>query len=240
MAFPNHSPGLADASVGRYFRPREEAAVFKNLNINYFSCIPAYNQMGAAIALESPLSAIEIARMCDAFASGAISWWPDSTRSPAFAAENQKARFTCFQISPACVRNSARSTAHKNLRCARSSAEQSGDAGADVSALAASGRDHGPAIIRIDRFRRAALSPPLDCDRTRRSSSVSSAFGARHNDVNGFQELHPGRQTPMLTDLIPRQTTPVSPEGSRHLIRSAARRLYQRGRSHGGRRRPAR
>jgi aspartate aminotransferase len=45
----------------------EEAAVFKNLNINYFSCIPAYNQMGAVVALESPLSAMEIARMCDAF-----------------------------------------------------------------------------------------------------------------------------------------------------------------------------
>jgi len=33
----------------------EEAEVFKNLNINYFSCIPPYNQEGARIALESPL-----------------------------------------------------------------------------------------------------------------------------------------------------------------------------------------
>jgi aspartate/methionine/tyrosine aminotransferase len=49
------------------FPTREEADVFKNLNINYFSCIPAYNQMGATVALESPLSAIEIAQMCDAF-----------------------------------------------------------------------------------------------------------------------------------------------------------------------------
>jgi aspartate/methionine/tyrosine aminotransferase len=49
------------------FPTAEEAAVFKNLNINYFSCIPAYNQMGAVVALESPLSAVEIARMCDAF-----------------------------------------------------------------------------------------------------------------------------------------------------------------------------
>jgi aspartate aminotransferase len=46
----------------------EEAAVFKNLNINYFSCVPAYNQMGARIALESPLSRTSIARMCAAFA----------------------------------------------------------------------------------------------------------------------------------------------------------------------------
>ena len=49
------------------FPTTEEAAVFKNLNINYFSCIPAYNQMGAKVALESPLSAVEIARMCNAF-----------------------------------------------------------------------------------------------------------------------------------------------------------------------------
>jgi aspartate/methionine/tyrosine aminotransferase len=45
----------------------EEATVFKNLNINYFSCIPAYNQMGARIALESPLSRGTIERMCASF-----------------------------------------------------------------------------------------------------------------------------------------------------------------------------
>lgn len=49
------------------FPTTEEAAVFKNLNINYFSCIPPYNQMGATVALESPQSASEIARMCEAF-----------------------------------------------------------------------------------------------------------------------------------------------------------------------------
>jgi aspartate/methionine/tyrosine aminotransferase len=49
------------------FPTAEEAAVFKNLNINYFSCVPAYNQMGARMALESPLSQASIARMCTAF-----------------------------------------------------------------------------------------------------------------------------------------------------------------------------
>ncbi|MDD3179092.1 MAG: aminotransferase class I/II-fold pyridoxal phosphate-dependent enzyme [Opitutaceae bacterium] len=49
------------------FPTAEEASVFKNLNINYFSCLPAYNQMGARIALESPLSKASIARMCAAF-----------------------------------------------------------------------------------------------------------------------------------------------------------------------------
>lgn len=45
----------------------EEAQAFKNLNINYYSCLPPYNQMGAAVALTSPLSAIEQARMRAAF-----------------------------------------------------------------------------------------------------------------------------------------------------------------------------
>jgi len=50
------------------FPTAEEATVFKNLNINYFSCVPAYNQMGARMALESPLSAPSMARMREAFA----------------------------------------------------------------------------------------------------------------------------------------------------------------------------
>ena len=44
-----------------------EAMTFKNLNINYFSCIPAYNQMGAKVALESPESRGSIATMVAAF-----------------------------------------------------------------------------------------------------------------------------------------------------------------------------
>jgi aspartate/methionine/tyrosine aminotransferase len=49
------------------FPTAEEAAVFKNLNINYFSCIPAYNQWGAKVAIESPKSAPAIEKMVTAF-----------------------------------------------------------------------------------------------------------------------------------------------------------------------------
>lgn len=49
------------------FPTAEEAAVFKNLNINYFSCIPPFNQQGARVALTSPKSAGEIAKMVSAF-----------------------------------------------------------------------------------------------------------------------------------------------------------------------------
>jgi len=45
----------------------EEAQLFKNLNINYFSCVPAYNQEGAREGLESPKTARAIAAMVAAF-----------------------------------------------------------------------------------------------------------------------------------------------------------------------------
>lgn len=44
-----------------------EASFFRNLNINYFSCVPAYNQLGAQLAIESPESPREIRRMVAAF-----------------------------------------------------------------------------------------------------------------------------------------------------------------------------
>jgi aspartate/methionine/tyrosine aminotransferase len=49
------------------FPTAEEAAAFKNMNINYYSCVPPYNQLGARFAIESPESPPEIRRMVDAF-----------------------------------------------------------------------------------------------------------------------------------------------------------------------------
>jgi len=49
------------------FPTEEEAEIFKNLNINYFSCIPAYNQEGARLGLESPLSKGAIRHMVETF-----------------------------------------------------------------------------------------------------------------------------------------------------------------------------
>jgi aspartate aminotransferase len=49
------------------FPSLEEAEVFRNLAINFFSCVPAYNQEGARIGLESPLFAPANKQMVDAF-----------------------------------------------------------------------------------------------------------------------------------------------------------------------------
>ncbi|HUI69286.1 MAG TPA: aminotransferase class I/II-fold pyridoxal phosphate-dependent enzyme [Spirochaetia bacterium] len=45
----------------------EEAEIFKNLNINYFSCVSPYNQEGARLGLESPLAKDAIREMVVAF-----------------------------------------------------------------------------------------------------------------------------------------------------------------------------
>jgi aspartate/methionine/tyrosine aminotransferase len=49
------------------FPTRDEAEVFKNLNINYFSCTAAYNQEGVRLGLESPRGAEEIKKMVAIF-----------------------------------------------------------------------------------------------------------------------------------------------------------------------------
>ena len=49
------------------FPTREEAEVFKNLNINYFSCTAAYNQEGARLGMESPEGPGAIKKMVETF-----------------------------------------------------------------------------------------------------------------------------------------------------------------------------
>jgi aspartate/methionine/tyrosine aminotransferase len=45
----------------------EEAKAFRNLNINYFTCVSAYAQEAARVALESPLSKPAVRKMVDSF-----------------------------------------------------------------------------------------------------------------------------------------------------------------------------
>jgi len=49
------------------FPTREEAEVFKNLNINYFSCTAAYNQEGVRLGIESPEAPAAIKKMVETF-----------------------------------------------------------------------------------------------------------------------------------------------------------------------------
>src|SRR5215471_7321801 len=45
----------------------EEAEIFKNLNINYFSCVPPYNQEAAKVALTHPAAEQTILKMVNIF-----------------------------------------------------------------------------------------------------------------------------------------------------------------------------
>ena len=49
------------------FPSTDEAREFRNLNINYFSCVPAYNQEAARLAITSPESEACMREMTDAF-----------------------------------------------------------------------------------------------------------------------------------------------------------------------------
>lgn len=49
------------------FPTEQEADIFKNLNINYFSCVPPYNQEAARLALEHPSTQSTISAMVKIF-----------------------------------------------------------------------------------------------------------------------------------------------------------------------------
>ncbi len=49
------------------FPTEDEANTFKNLNINYFSCVPPFTQEGARVALEHPDSKAVVKHMVDTF-----------------------------------------------------------------------------------------------------------------------------------------------------------------------------
>jgi aspartate aminotransferase len=74
----------------------EEAQVFKTLNINYFSCVPAYNQMGAAVAIQSPQSAPVIARMTAAFQERRDVVIAALNRIPGITCQTPKGAFYAF------------------------------------------------------------------------------------------------------------------------------------------------
>ena len=68
------------------FPNSEEAEIFKNLHINYFSCVPPYNQEAAKVALESPLSKTAVEEMVQTF---------EQRRNEIWEALNKVERISC-------------------------------------------------------------------------------------------------------------------------------------------------
>ncbi len=74
----------------------EEAQIFKTLNINYFSCVPAYNQMGVKTAIESPQSAPAIGMMVKAFQERRDAVVSDLNAIDGITCQNPKGAFYVF------------------------------------------------------------------------------------------------------------------------------------------------
>jgi aspartate/methionine/tyrosine aminotransferase len=87
------------------FPTAEEADVFRNLNINYFSCIPAYNQEGARLGLESPLAAKAIGEMVTVFQQRRDLVVKSLNGIPGVKCQNPKGAFYVFpNIAGVCER----------------------------------------------------------------------------------------------------------------------------------------
>ena len=81
----------------------EEAEKFKRLNINYFSCVPPYNQEAARVALESPLSEQAVKKMVETFESRRNLIWQQINEIPGISCQKPGGAFYLFpNISGIC------------------------------------------------------------------------------------------------------------------------------------------
>ena len=81
----------------------EEADIFKNMNINYFSCVPPYNQEAAREALENPLSKKAVKKMVDTFESRRNLIWNQISKIPGIHCQKPGGAFYLFpNISEVC------------------------------------------------------------------------------------------------------------------------------------------
>lgn len=86
----------------------EEAQAFRNLNINYYSCVPPYNQYGAALAIESPESETSIRDMVSQFALRRTVVVDGLNAIPGISCQMPKGAFYVFpNVSGACARTGA-------------------------------------------------------------------------------------------------------------------------------------
>ena len=83
----------------------EEAEAFRNLNINYYSCVPAYNQLGAKLAIESPESETSVSQMVAEFARRRAVVVQGLNAIPGITTQMPKGAFYVFpNVGGACAR----------------------------------------------------------------------------------------------------------------------------------------
>lgn len=174
-------PGMADKTIivsgvsksyswtgGRIgwaaFPTEEEALIFKNLNINYFSCVPAYNQEGAREALESPKKRGVDPSHGLGVSSAARRRGEGAQRDKRCHLPKSERRFLRISKRGRTLREAGR---HRRVQVAarkHARAHKPIHAFADVFALPLSRRNDGQKIVRPDRQRESSLPAHLDCN----------------------------------------------------------------------------
>ena len=87
------------------FPTAEEADAFRNMNINYYSCLSEYNEWGAKVAIESPESRTAIAEMVAAFQKRRDATVKALNEIPGVSCRSPKGAFYLFpNISGVCER----------------------------------------------------------------------------------------------------------------------------------------
>ena len=103
-----HSKGFAMTGwrLGWAVLPtEEEAAIFKQININIMSCVPPFLQEAGAAAYEDPASAVEVRRMVDAFEERRNRIVPALNEIPGVSCRTPKGAFYVFpDVSEVCER----------------------------------------------------------------------------------------------------------------------------------------
>ena len=139
----------------------EEAELFKNLNINYFSCIPAYNQEGARLGLESPLAGPAIRAMVRCLPGAQGRRRAGALRDPRHPLPEPQGGILPLPER----RGGMREAGHH--RCVRPDAGGAAaedhplDTAADVPAVRVPGRHDGQEVLRQDRHGEHALPAHL-------------------------------------------------------------------------------
>ena len=141
----------------------EEAEVFRNLNINYFSCVPAYNQEGARLGVESPLAAPAIRTMVEAFQERRdliVDGLAPHSRDPLPEAQGCVLRFSECQWRLLLPRNHGRLPEPSPGTAGK---DDTVDAPADVPPLRVPGGHNGPQVFRKDRSGESPFPADLRC-----------------------------------------------------------------------------
>ncbi len=180
------------------FPTAREAAVFTNFNINVYSCVPAYNQMGARVAIESPESPPDVARMVAAFQERRDAVVHGLNAIPGITCRTPKGAFYAFPNIEGVCRALGAQEAFAGLPRGRAGAHEPGHALPALPALPPPRGDDGPPVLRSDRRRGPSLPAHFGRDRPRRPSRGPRADRGGGAGPGGIRGLREGRDRTRL------------------------------------------